>query len=115
SWQFRNKAGRPDALSDADIATYVEAYSNPDALRAGFDYYRAIEINQAQNAVRMQKKLEIPVILIAGERGVGQSMLTGVSQVALKVSGHLFPEVGHYVPDEAPLELADLIQSFLDR
>ena len=114
SWHFRNKAGRPDALSEADIATYVEAYSNPEALRAGFDYYRAIEVNLAQNAVRVQKKLEIPVVLIAGERGVGQSMLTGVSQIALNVSGHLLPEVGHYVPDEAPVELADLLQSFLD-
>jgi pimeloyl-ACP methyl ester carboxylesterase len=115
SWQFRNKAGRPDALSEGDIATYVEAYSDPETLRAGFDYYRAIEVNLAQNALRIQTKLEIPVFLIAGERGVGQSMLTGISEIARNVSGHLLPEVGHYIPDEAPSELADLLQSFLDR
>jgi hypothetical protein len=36
--------------------TYAKAYSYPDALRAGFDYYRAIEVELAQNTVHIQKK-----------------------------------------------------------
>jgi len=67
--------------------TYAQAYANPDALRAGFDYYRAIEVELAQSTVRIQRT-QMPVILIAGGRGVCLSMLTGLAQVALNVSEH---------------------------
>jgi hypothetical protein len=38
--------------------TYAQAYSDRDALRAGFDDYRAIEVELAQNTVPIQKKLK---------------------------------------------------------
>ncbi|MGB7102073.1 MAG: alpha/beta hydrolase [Xanthobacteraceae bacterium] len=113
SWQFRTKAAHPNAISDDDIAIYVKAYSTPDALRAGFDYYRAIETNVAQNARRMKTKLAMPVLLVAGEKGVGQAMIGGLTGIGANVTSQILPGVGHYVPDEAPQALVDCLSRFL--
>jgi pimeloyl-ACP methyl ester carboxylesterase len=112
-WQFRTKAARPDAIADDDIAVYVQAYSEPEALRAGFDYYRAIEANIAQNARRIQTPLPMPLLLVAGEKGVGQAMIDGLAGIGAKMTGAVLPAVGHYVPDEAPAALADGIRRFM--
>jgi pimeloyl-ACP methyl ester carboxylesterase len=112
-WQFRNKSASPGAMSDSDIAVYVKAYRDPETLRAGFDYYRAIEIDIAQNAERLKRKLEMPVLLVAGEKGVGQSMLDGLAGIAMHVSGRVLTGIGHYVPDEAPEALAEVLLDYL--
>jgi pimeloyl-ACP methyl ester carboxylesterase len=113
SWQFRTKAAHPDAISDDDIAIYVKAYSTPDALRAGFDYYRAIETNVAQNAQRMKTKLTMPLLLVAGEKGVGRAMVDGLIGIGEKMTSQVLSGVGHYVPDEAPQPLVDCLRRFL--
>ena len=113
SWQFRTKAAHPNAISDDDIAIYVKAYSTPCALRAGFDYYRAIETNVAQNARRIKTKLAMPLLLVAGEKGVGQAMIDGLTRIGANVTSQILPGVGHYVPDEAPQALVDCLCRFL--
>jgi pimeloyl-ACP methyl ester carboxylesterase len=113
SWQFRTKAARPDAISEEDIAIYVKAYSTPDALRAGFDYYRAIEANVAQNARRMKTKLAMPLLLVAGEKGVGQAMVDGLIGIGANTTSQILSGVGHYIPDEAPQALVDCLGRFL--
>jgi pimeloyl-ACP methyl ester carboxylesterase len=115
AWQFRNKAGRPDAIPPADVAVYIEAYKDPDALRAGFDYYRAIETNMAQNAKRLQTPLRLPILIVAGERGVGQAMVDGLFGIGPDITSRILPGIGHYVLDEAPSEVAWELASFFAR
>ncbi len=115
AWQFRNKAARPDSLSDADIGVYVDAYRDPAALRAGFDYYRAVELNIGQNARRTKIKIKSPIMIVAGEKGVGQAMVEGLAQIGSDVHSRVLGDVGHYVPDEAPAALAEAILAFLSR
>jgi pimeloyl-ACP methyl ester carboxylesterase len=113
SWQFRTKAAHPDAISDDDIAIYVKANSTPDALRSGFNYYRAIDTNGAQNARRVKTKLAMPVLLVAGEKGIGRAMIDGLIDIGDNVTSQILPGVGHYVPDEAPQALVDCLNRFL--
>ena len=112
SWQFRTKAARPDAIPEADIAHYVAAYRDPDALRAGFDYYRAIETNLAQNAIRKATPLAMPILLVAGEKGVGQAMVEGLAGIGPLMESRVLPGVGHYVLDEAPDAVAEALGAF---
>lgn len=113
AWQFHNKAGRPDAIPPADVAAYIEAYKDPETLRAGFDYYRAIETNMAQNAKRIATPLRMPILIVAGEKGVGQAMVDGLCGIGPDLSGRVLPGIGHYVLDEAPSEVARELAGFL--
>jgi pimeloyl-ACP methyl ester carboxylesterase len=112
-WQFRNKSGRPNSLPDADIQIYVDAYRDPETLRAGFDYYRALDADIEQNARRMRQKLNLPILIVAGEKGVGQSMVDGLAGIGTDMSARVLAGVGHYLPDEEPEVLAGIIVDFL--
>jgi pimeloyl-ACP methyl ester carboxylesterase len=112
SWQFRTKAGSPDAVPREDVDLYVDAFRDPDRLRAGFDYYRAIDANLAQNALRRAKPLAMPVFLLAGERGVGQAMVDGLAGIGSQMSSRILPGVGHYILDEAPDAVAEALLAF---
>jgi hypothetical protein len=41
SWFYHNFAYNPSAITQADINEYVNHYSAPDGMHAGFEYYRA--------------------------------------------------------------------------
>lgn len=112
AWQFRNKAGRPDAIPPADVAAYIKAYKDPETLRAGFEYYRAIETNMAQNARRIATPLRMPILILAGERGAGQSMVDGLSGIGPDMSNRVLPGIGHYILDEAPNAVARDLADF---
>jgi hypothetical protein len=42
-------------------------------------------------------------------------MLDGLAHIGMRVTGRVLPGVGHYVPDEAPDELAATALDFLAR
>jgi pimeloyl-ACP methyl ester carboxylesterase len=68
SWFFRNKAANPASISETDINEYIRAYSAPGKMKAGFDYYRAVYDNIAQNKEYAKTKLLMPVLALGGEK-----------------------------------------------
>ncbi len=112
SWFFRNKAADPALINEADIDEYVRVYSAPGAMRAGFEYYRAVYDDITQNKEYALTKLKMPVLALGGEKGTGPSMLRTMQLVAENVSGGVVPTCGHYIPEERPDYLAPAILCF---
>jgi hypothetical protein len=52
-------------------AITIKQYSKPGALRAGFEYFRAVFEDAKQNKEHAQQKLDIPILTIGGEGGIG--------------------------------------------
>ncbi|MEC7202560.1 MAG: alpha/beta hydrolase, partial [Pseudomonadota bacterium] len=108
SWFYRTFAYRPDAINDADLKEYVRTYSQPGAMRAGFNLYRAaaqdVEDNQANIA---RQKLPMPVLTVSGgksyphARGRISETEDSLKRVAKYVRSEIAPESGHFVPEEA--------------
>lgn len=112
-WQFRTKAAHARALPDESIALYVDAYNREaEALHAGFAYYRAIDRNIAQNAVRRKTRLEIPILAVGGELSAGAAGARALDEVASNVVMRVIPQCGHYVPEEAPYALTSALIEF---
>ena len=113
-YQFATKAGNPTALPAYAIKLYVDTLKvSPEALRCSFDYYRAIDADLEQNAIRREKKLTIPVLAVGGARSVGQFVEKEMRIVADDVTGIVLPDCGHYVAEEAPLALLEALLPFL--
>jgi pimeloyl-ACP methyl ester carboxylesterase len=108
--------GNPTAFSDDDIREYVRTYSQPGAMRAGFDYYRAANQDTADNRAVFAGgfKLPMPALGIGGggPRGRGEAVIESLRRVAVDADGGTIPDCGHWVPEEKPQELADLLRSF---
>lgn len=111
-WFFRTFAAKPDAIPEEDIAEYVRAYSSPDALRAGFELYRATEQDIADN--RGYEILTMPVLALGGacSWGRGDEVLESLRGVAREVEGGVIEDAGHWIPEEQPAVLASRFRAF---
>ena len=100
------------AITPGDRDEYIKQYSKPGALRAGFEYYRAVFEDAEQNKEYAKEKLRIPILTIGGEAGVGNFTTTTFQMVANNVTGITLPNTGHFIPEERPNVLIKYILEF---
>jgi pimeloyl-ACP methyl ester carboxylesterase len=114
-YQFSTKGTTPTSMPADAVQVYVDALKRPGALRASFEFYRAIDEIIAQNAERKKTKLRMPVLTIAGELACGPSVEAELRSVADDVRSVLIPRAGHFVLDENPVQVLAAVQPFLAR
>lgn len=109
-WEF-DAAAKP--LPEAVIAYYVGILSNPESLRASFEWYRALDTTIAQDQQRKATKLAMPVLAIGGARSFGDHVAEALRLVADDVQSVVIPDTGHFVAEESPDELLAALTAFL--
>lgn len=115
-WFYENYGARRDAISPDAVREYLRVYSRPGALRAGFEYYRNIPTDIAQNEALLKRdgKLAMPVLALGGAQSWGRGMEAAEScrRVAHDVRSGVVEGAGHWIPEEQPQELARLLLEF---
>ena len=112
---FRNDPVRPEAFSPQDIERYVEALSRPGALTAAINYYRALFRQTPAQVRRQLRKVEIPVLVIWGERDrylgteLAQPDRTWVPDVRVE----RLVDASHWVQVDQPEKVNALLLDFL--
>ena len=113
NWFYDHYSYNQSAITPKDREEYIKQYSKPGALRAGFEYYRAIFEDAQQNKEYAAKqKLDIPILTIGGEAGVGNVTISSFQKVANNVTGITLPNTGHFIPEERPYFLTKQILDF---
>ncbi|HJU28122.1 MAG TPA: alpha/beta hydrolase [Candidatus Binataceae bacterium] len=112
SWFYRSAAYDPSAISEADIDEYARCYSAPGAMRAGFEYYRAIFADVDHNKENAKTKLKMPVLALGGERGFHVLPLRSMKELAEDVRGGVVERSGHWIAEERPEYLIDQLTTF---
>lgn len=105
----------PSVISSEDLDEYVRCFSMPGALRAAFNYYRALPQDVMDNEDLAKTKLPMPVLALGGEFSEGDNILESVKQVAEDVRGGTVKRCGHWIPEERPDQLTELMLDFFDR
>jgi len=117
-WFYREFCWQRGAISEADIDEYVRCYSRPGAMRAGFEYYRALPRDRADNLALLNSgfRLSMPVLALGGARtearGRAEEPLESLRAIASNVRGGAIPECGHFIPEEQPELLAERLLDF---
>ncbi|WP_025358069.1 alpha/beta fold hydrolase [Kutzneria albida] len=110
--QFTTKAAQP--LPEHAVELYIETLaSDREALRASFEFYRAIDTTIEQNTLRRQQKLTMPVLTIAGARSVGELVGATMAPAAVDVTSVVLPDCGHFPAEEAPQDMLAALSEFL--
>lgn len=106
--------GGKATLPDSAIEYYIKLYTrDKDVLRASFGFYRAWDETLGQNrGVRQATKLTIPVVGIGGVDSWGEAVGHGMRLTATDVTTAVVPG-GHWVAEQAPAELLDVLREFL--
>jgi pimeloyl-ACP methyl ester carboxylesterase len=110
-YQLRSKATQP--LPEQAIQVYVDALKNPDALRASFEFYRALDTTIEQNARRKQTRLTLPVLTIAGAKSLNDAVERTMRLAADDVRAMVLPACGHYPAEEQPEVMVKTLIDFL--
>jgi len=105
----------PSAISPEALDEYVRCFSTPGAMRAFFNYYRALPQDVTDNEDLAKKKLPMPVLALGGEFSEGDHVLASVKQVAEDVRGGIVERCGHFIPEERPDQLVELMLDFFER
>jgi pimeloyl-ACP methyl ester carboxylesterase len=108
-------ASDPKRLPDARRDAYAKGYARREALKAGFDWYRAMPKDAEHNAKRAN--IPTPMLYLRGDAGAAGK---GVDEYAagLKNAGvanletGVLPDSGEYAPEEAPAALIAALRRF---
>jgi len=113
---FNALSARRDGVSASSRAAYVKAYQNPTALHTGFEWYRAFEHDERDNAQQRDRHVRTPVLYLRGQRELGSmdDYLRGFRAAGLDdLRGALIPDSGHFAADEQPRAVAEAIGRFI--
>ena len=120
-WFYRAYSARPDAIDAGAVEEYLRTYTDPEALRAGFAYYRNLPRDMADNEALLATgfRLPMPVLAIGGGRtdafGRAGEVEASMRRVATNVRGLIAEESGHFVPEEDPELTARAILEHVER
>jgi len=106
----------PDTFSDADVARYARAYAAPDHLRAALEIYRAFPANEKFNAAQ-QRAISVPLVLAPGENSPFEKLMPSFAEAlrdhrCANVKVEVIKNSVHYVADEQPEAVAQLIEQY---
>lgn len=115
-YMFRKGGARPDAIAEEAQQEYLRTYSQPGAMRAGFNYYRAMSQDAKDNmAFIKQGKLQMPILVYGGGAanvGRGLYAMDSWQRVADDVRGGVAEGCGHWIPEEKPAWVVERLQDF---
>ncbi|MCR0998176.1 alpha/beta fold hydrolase [Serratia rubidaea] len=114
TWLFRAKTLRGWTIAPEDIAVYARQLAAPGALAAASAYYQAAfsPAGVAANQRRAETRLQLPVLALGAERGVGDGIVKAMAGLAHRVSGGVIAGAGHYLPEEAHGRITDELTAF---
>ena len=114
NWFFQALAYNKAVFSEARVDRYVQAYSKPSSLHAGFEYYRAFEKDALDNQDHESAKLAMPVLSIGGANSrLNKYVVDQLRAGTTQLTGDLAPQSGHWIPEEQPEWLARRLMEFI--
>ncbi len=101
------------SVSEEDRQFYTAAYSQPGAMRAGFEVFRAFEQDAKDFAAFSKTTLKMPMLVLTGEKASGDFLIRQGRLVATNVEGVIIKGSGHWLIDEAPDQVVPKLVAFL--
>ncbi|SRR5258706_677227 len=106
-------ADKTKSIPEADRKAYVEAYSRPGRMRAGWAYFVSFQQAAKDFAQLSQTKLTMPVLTIGGEKASADILGEQLKLVASDVTSVVIKDSGHWLMEEKPKETSDALMKFL--
>jgi pimeloyl-ACP methyl ester carboxylesterase len=101
------------AVTPGDIAVFADALKDPAHLAASFKWFRAFPQDIKDDAVYQQTPLTMPVLAIGASGSLRGLVADQVRQYATNVTGIVVPDSGHWIYEEHPAEMTQILLDFL--
>jgi haloacetate dehalogenase len=114
---FTDWTYNPEALSDEDIAVYVQAYSQPGGLHGAFSDYGAWREDLAQDQADADKRIECPTLALWGAEFRAAKMMDMAKiwdGLAVDLRTCPIACAGHLPQEEQPVGVTAALLKFLE-
>ena len=109
---FLTESAAGEAPDEADVQRYAAAYRAPDRLQALLQIYRQFPVEKEFNLAHTEPT-DIPLTQVGGERVFGPMLEDFAADFEAwgwsNVESVVVPDAGHYIADEAPEALTEII------
>jgi pimeloyl-ACP methyl ester carboxylesterase len=106
-------ADRTHSVPETDRQFYAAAYARDDGMRAGFEYFKNFEQDAKDFEALSTTKLNMPFLVLTGEKASGTFLIDQAKLVATYVSGQVVQGSGHWLMEEAPDRVIPALAEFL--
>ena len=103
------------SVPENDREFYAKAYAQPGHMKAGMEVFRAFPKDAEDFAGFAKTKLQMPLLVLSGERAGGPFLIDQGKMVASNVEGVLVKGSGHWLMEEAPDQVMPKLVEFLNR
>lgn len=113
---FFDRLAGPVGISKQQRKNYLSAYSRPESLHTGFEWYRAFPRDEQDNLRVKGEIVETPVLYLRGDHESSDldSYLRGLREGGLRnLRGRIIPNSGHFAPNEQPDEVVKVLREFM--
>jgi pimeloyl-ACP methyl ester carboxylesterase len=106
--------GNESPFTASDYDFYAHYLKEPGRTTAWMNVYRALHTNIRHNREFLARgKLEMPILAVGGEDSLGEMVAGQWHDYAVNVQGRVLKNSGHFVTEEKPQEVSDMLESFL--
>jgi pimeloyl-ACP methyl ester carboxylesterase len=110
TWFYEGATGRPEAIDVLAVDEYLRTFSGEEGVLGSMGIYRTAFKSIEQTEPLLKAKIDVPVIALGGGvKGLGAQVGETVRMVAKNVQDCIVNGCGHFLPEEAPIEVADQI------
>jgi pimeloyl-ACP methyl ester carboxylesterase len=117
SYFFDVLAGKGKKMNEELRKSYADAYTRPDALKAGFDLYRCFHLDEKDNIALKDRIVSMPILYLRGgdERINIETYMKGFKENGLRnIKTKIIENCGHFSAEEQPVKVAATIQEFIE-
>ncbi len=107
-------ADKAKSILEADRRIYAAAYARDNGMRAGFELFKNFEQDAKDFAGFSATKLDMPFLVLTGEKASGTFLIDQTKLVANNVKGIIVKGSGHWLMEEAPGQVIPEVVSFIN-
>ncbi len=112
-------AAHPEKISSHTKENYIRAYSSPESLTTGFNWYRGFseDVKYNKKLIEQHKAISTPLLYMRGDRSFGkiEQYASGFADAGLlDVTAKIVPDSGHFMVEEQPELVWEFIEDFLN-
>ena len=103
-------------IPDSDIDVYKNAWAEPGALTAMLNYYRANVFGRLLRSPGTECKISVPTLFVYGQQdtAIVPESVRGIGDVVdARFEQFLVPTAAHWIQQEIPNEINDILLEFL--
>jgi pimeloyl-ACP methyl ester carboxylesterase len=108
TWFYERSTFDRNSIDPETVDEVLRTFSGREGVLGAMGVYRAAFVTIEQTAPLagiLGHKVQVPIVALGGEKGLGGKVGAMVKAVAQQVEEYVIPNCGHFVPEECPDEI----------